>query len=64
LHLHQIADRLNAIGAKGRRGGEWRRGTVAYVLENEKYRGALEFLFTQGEGLEHVHVPNTHQAIV
>ncbi|TDR94191.1 recombinase family protein [Enterovirga rhinocerotis] len=65
LLLRQIADRLNADGHRGLRGGLWRPGTVQYVLENEKYRGALEWVFEGADGaIEHVHVPGAVEAIV
>ena len=64
LKLQDIADRLNAAGLRGRDGGLWRPGGICKVLGNEKYRGALEYLFTEGDGLVHVHVPGTHEAIV
>lgn len=64
LKLQPIADRLNAAGHRGRGGGIWRPGSVAYVLDNEKYRGALEWVFTEGDELVHVHVPGAVAAIV
>lgn len=64
LKLQDIADRLNGLGLRGRRGGKWRPGTVAYVLDNAKYRGGLEYLFAEGDALVHVHVTGTHEAIV
>lgn len=64
LGLQLIADRLNSRGVRGRKGGIWRPGTVAAVLDNTKYRGALEYVFAQGEALTHVLVPGAVEAIV
>lgn len=64
LTLQVIADRLNERGLRGRQGGRWWPATVGYVLDNQAYRGALEYVFSAGDGLTHVLVPNTHEAIV
>lgn len=63
--LHEIGDLLNAEGHRGRRGGLWHAGTVGYVLDNQIYRGAREWLFEDAGGaIEHVHVPGAVEAIV
>jgi len=65
LSLQAIADRLNAEGHRGRRGAEWSAGTVAYVLDNQKYRGALEWVFERADGtFDHIHVQGAVEAIV
>jgi DNA invertase Pin-like site-specific DNA recombinase len=64
LELQEIADRLNTAGHRGRKGGIWRKGTVGYCLDNPKYRGTLEWLFTEGEQLVHVVKPGTVEAII
>jgi site-specific DNA recombinase len=64
LLLREIADRLNAAGHLGRNGGTWRPGTVAYVLDNQKYRGTLEWMFTEGDQLVQVLQPGAVEAIV
>ena len=65
LKLREIADRLNGAGHRGLRGGIWRPGSVAYVLDNPKYRGALEWLFEDGAGgIEQVVVAGAVEAIV
>ena len=62
--LEDIADRLNADGVKGRRGGRWRKGRIAYLLDNPAYRGVAEFLFTWGGAEAHVLRKATHRAII
>lgn len=62
--LQAVADALNARGLRGRNGGLWRPGSVAYVLDNPKYRGALEYVFSQGDDLVHVLRPGAVEAIV
>jgi DNA invertase Pin-like site-specific DNA recombinase len=58
--LQWIADDLNATSIPSPKGSTWRPGTVAYILDNPKYRGALEWLF----GETHVLKEGTHAAIV
>ena len=64
LKLETIADRLNAAGHRGRNGGIWRKGTVAAVLDNQKFRGALEWVFAQGDEIDHILKHGTHEAII
>ena len=64
LRYQDIADKLNVEGLRGRDGGMWRKGSVGKILGNPKFKGSLEYLFTQGDELVHVHVPDTHEAIV
>ena len=45
LTFQAIADRLNDENVRGRRGGRWHAKSVSYVLDNPKYRGAIEYLF-------------------
>jgi site-specific DNA recombinase len=58
--LQEVADGLNADGIPAPRGGKWRHCTVAYVADNPKYKGAVEYLF----GETHVLTEGAHQAIV
>ena len=64
LILQAIADRLNREAMLSPQGSIWRPGTVAAVLDNQKYRGALEWLFERDGQIEHVLVPGTHEAII
>lgn len=64
LTLHEIAARLNALAMRPRKGGVWRKGTVGYVLDNPRYRGDLEYVFSDGDGLAHVLVPGALPRIV
>ena len=62
--LQDIADALNADKLRTRRGGRWHKGTVAYVLDNPKYRGAVEYLFRRNGLEQHVLRKGKHKAIV
>ena len=62
--LQAIADTLNAEGVPGPRGGRWAVSTVAYVTDNPKYRGAIEYLFRWSGSETHVLQPGAHEAIV
>lgn len=62
--LHEIAATLNAEGGRTRRGGPWRTSSVAYILDNPKYRGAVEYLFRWGGTEAHVLRRGKHKAIV
>ena len=64
LILQRIADRLNAGRVPTRRGGKWRPSQVAYILDNPKYRGAVEYLFTWHGAEAHVLRKGKHKAIV
>jgi site-specific DNA recombinase len=59
-----IARRLNERGLTTRRGKPWRHGQVAYILDNPKYRGAVEYLFRWGGAEQHVMREGAHAAIV
>lgn len=59
-----IARTLNAEGHRTRRGGLWRHGGVAYILDNPKYRGLVEYLFRWQGGDQHVLRDGAHEAIV
>ena len=62
--LQAIADALNAEGIPAPRGGRWAVSTVAYVTDNPKYRGAIEYLFRWNGAEQHVLQPGAHEAIV
>jgi hypothetical protein len=55
---------LNAAGLRTRRGKPWRHGAIAYMIDNPKYRGAIEYLFRWGTGENHVLRESAHAAIV
>lgn len=59
-----IADLLNAEGVPTRRGGRWHHRTVAYILDNKKYRGEVEYYFKwEGADLTAL-AKGQHEAIV
>lgn len=58
--LTAIAGELNAEGVKPPKGKAWRPGTVAYIADNPKYRGAVEYLF----GETHVLSEGVHEAVL
>ncbi|RAI30903.1 recombinase family protein [Rhodoplanes serenus] len=62
--LQSIADRLNADGIPTKRGGTWRPSQVSYILDNPKYRGAVEYLFRMGGADVHVLRDGTHTPII
>jgi site-specific DNA recombinase len=59
-----IADALNIDGLRTRRGKRWRSGGVAYILDNPKYRGAVEYLFRWSGADAHVLREGAHKPIV
>lgn len=62
--LRSIADDLNREGIPSPGGATWHPFRVSYVLDNPKYRGAIEYLF-RWSGLEtHVLQPDAHEAII
>lgn len=62
--LQAIADGLNAEGIPSPKGGRWAVSTVAYVTDNPKYRGAVEYLFRWNGTEQHVLQPGAHAAII
>jgi site-specific DNA recombinase len=62
--LQAIADGLNAEGIPAPKGGRWAVSTVAYVTDNPKYRGAIEYLFRWNGTETHVLQPGAHAAII
>lgn len=62
--LKAIAEGLNADGIPAPKGGRWAVSTVAYVTDNPKYRGAVEYLFRWSGSETHVLQPGAHAAIV
>ena len=62
--LAAIAGELNALAVLAPKGRHWHPGRIAYILDNPKYRGDVEYLFTWNGAAEHVLERGTHQAIV
>ncbi|WP_375408534.1 recombinase family protein [uncultured Methylobacterium sp.] len=62
--LRDIAAGLNADGIRSPTGKAWRHDGVGYVLDNPKYRGLVEYLFTWTGTEQHVLQPGTHAAII
>jgi len=62
--LKAIAEALNADGIAAPKGGRWSISTVAYVTDNMKYRGAIEYLFRWNGQETHVLADGDHEAIV
>ncbi|MFC7663996.1 recombinase family protein [Methylorubrum suomiense] len=62
--LQAIADGLNADRIPSPSGGTWRVSSVSYLLDNPKYRGAVEYLFRWNGAETHVLQPGSHEAIV
>lgn len=62
--LAAIAAGLNADEVPTARGGKWWPATVRYVLDNPKYRGDVEYLFSWSGAETHVMRPGNHEAIV
>ena len=62
--LKAIAAALNAEDIPAPKGGRWSISTVAYVTDNMKYRGAIEYLFRWNGQETHVLADGDHEAIV
>jgi site-specific DNA recombinase len=62
--LRAIADTLTAEGASTKRGGRWHAATVSYVLDNPKYHGRIEYLFSRDGQRTHVSQQGRHQALI
>ncbi|KQP99709.1 resolvase [Methylobacterium sp. Leaf121] len=62
--LQAIADGLNADRIASPSGGAWQVSSVSYLLDNPKYRGAVEYLFRWSGAETHVLQPGSHEAIV
>lgn len=62
--LQTITDGLNADRIPSPSGGEWRVSSVSYLLDNPKYRGAVEYLFRWSGVETHVLQPGAHAAII
>ncbi|MBB5765680.1 recombinase family protein [Methylorubrum rhodesianum] len=60
----EIAAGLNADGIPSPRGGRWHQARVGYILDNPKYRGAIEYLFRWSGTETHVLQPDAHAAII
>lgn len=58
-----IARQLNAEGLRTRAGKAWRHGGIAYILDNPKYQGHVEYLFRWGGPESHVLREGQHEAI-
>ncbi|GJD72574.1 recombinase family protein [Methylobacterium goesingense] len=62
--LQAIADGLNADRIPSPTGKTWTAGGVGYLLDNPKYRGAVEYLFSWTGTEQHVLQPGAHAAII
>lgn len=62
--LQQIADGLTQDDVPTKRGGKWHPSNIAYILDNPKYKGAIEYLFTWGGTDTHVLCEGHHDAIL
>lgn len=62
--LWSIADGLNADGIPSPNGKRWSGGGVGYLLDNPKYRGLVEYLFSWTGTEQHVLQPGAHTAII
>lgn len=62
--LQAIADELNAENIPSPEGKKWHPPRVAYVLDNPRYRGAIEYLFQFGGTETHVLREGVHEAIL
>lgn len=62
--LKRIADGLNRDGIASPTGGTWRAGGIHYLLDNPKYSGNIEYLFTFGGAEQHVLRPGNHASIL
>lgn len=51
----QIASELNAWGIRSRHGNLWQSRTVAYLLQNDTYRGKLRYRASQESGDRRTH---------
>ncbi|MEW5932001.1 MAG: recombinase family protein [Bacillota bacterium] len=63
MSYRAIADTLNAEGAPTKRGGKWYPATIAYILDNRKYEGLVEYVF-RWRGKERVEQEAAHEAIL
>lgn len=61
--LREIVDHLKKENVPTKRGGRWYPGTVAYILDNPKYRGLVEYYF-RWETTAHVLCKGGHPALV
>lgn len=62
--LQGIADGLNADGIPSKKGGAWKVGALHYLLDNPKYRGAIEYLFQWNGSDAHILREGQHDAIL
>ncbi len=60
----EIAARLNAEGIPGPGGGRWYQARIGYILDNAKYRGLSEYLFSYVSTEQHILCKGEHAAIV
>jgi site-specific DNA recombinase len=60
----QIADTLNSEGIPTKRAKRWRQGQVAYILDNPKYAGNIEYLFRWSGAETHILQQGAHPAII
>jgi site-specific DNA recombinase len=59
-----VARALNSEGLRPRRAKGWSRQAITYMLDNPKYRGAVEYLFRWSGAEQHVLREGAHEAIV
>ena len=64
LTLTRIANGLNADGVPPPKGERWYPARIGYILDNPKYRGAIEYLFTWNGADTHVLREGQHDAIL
>jgi site-specific DNA recombinase len=62
--LQLIADELNADRVPSPGGANWSVRRVAYILDNPKYGGNVEYLFRWSGAETHVLAAGSHQAII
>lgn len=62
--LQAIADGLNGDGLVSPKGGRWWPSGVSYVLNNQVYRGRVEYVFESEGVMTHVNERGRHAGIV
>ena len=62
--LRSICAELNAEGIPSPSGKRWHPSRVSYLIDNQKYHGALEYLFQWNGEVTHVLERDTHKAII
>ncbi|WP_066922952.1 recombinase family protein [Methylobacterium sp. CCH5-D2] len=62
--LRSICAELNGEGIPAPNGGIWHPSGISYIVDNQKYRGALEYLFQWNGATTHVLQDGTHAPIL